>query len=104
MPLYKAITAETLTPEEIQQCKFLQAGHLVKYDYCRGTGYSGVAEARGRYGLEYWLKTIQGTNHFNGMKNFIVAECSPGNMFSPLTNAELAMLNAHKEIPLGDDS
>lgn len=59
----------------------LKVGHVVRYDYCRGSGYSGVAVIRGRDGFEYWMKTLHGDNHFN-TANFVVTvdvhlrECS----------------------------
>ena len=59
----------------------LKIGHVVKYWYCRGTSHEGIAVMRGRDSFEYWMKTLDGDNHFN-MSNFIIttdvslSECS----------------------------
>tara|TARA_R110001592_G_C13193009_1_gene753747 strand:- start:42934 stop:43278 length:345 start_codon:yes stop_codon:yes gene_type:complete len=49
----------------------LRTGHVVYYDYCRGNSKTGFAEMRGRYGYEFWMKTLEGDNHF-GTRNFVV--------------------------------
>tara|TARA_R110000851_G_scaffold302018_1_gene458776 strand:+ start:153 stop:401 length:249 start_codon:yes stop_codon:yes gene_type:complete len=59
----------------------LGVGHVVYYSYCRGSQCEGVAVMRGRDGFEYWMKTLEGDNHFE-MSNFVItvdvklSECS----------------------------
>jgi hypothetical protein len=59
----------------------LKVGHVVTYWYCRGTAYKGIAVMQGQCDFEYWMKTLDGENHF-GHRNFIITtdvslcECS----------------------------